>query len=74
MREALDKEGIKKHLMIQPIAFKTPECSHNEYGFTGLQEFPFGKSVAVQQLKSSNFCLATLFLCKILHFTKSLHF
>ena len=72
MKEALDKEGIKKHLMIQPIAFKTPECYHTEYGFTGLQEFPFGKSVAVQQLKSSNFCFAALFLYEISHF--ALHF
>lgn len=43
IKETLEKEGIKKHLMIQPIGFKTPECFHSKYGFTGLKEFPFGE-------------------------------
>ena len=44
MKEAMEKEGIKKHLLIQPIGYKTPECYHSSYGMSGLQEFPFGKS------------------------------
>lgn len=40
MKEALVKAGYKKHLMAQPLAFKTPDTS--KQGFIDLPEFPFG--------------------------------
>jgi len=40
MKEALEKAGYKKHLMAQPLAFKTPDTS--KQGFIDLPEFPFG--------------------------------
>lgn len=45
MKEALDEAGIKKHLITQPIGYKTPECmdGSSKVGFTGLDEFPLGK-------------------------------
>ncbi|KAK3722802.1 hypothetical protein QZH41_020010, partial [Actinostola sp. cb2023] len=43
MKAALDEAGIKKHLITQPIGYKTPECLHGnlKLGMTGLPEFPF---------------------------------
>jgi len=40
MKEALDKEGIKVHLMTQPLGFHTPDAKAQ--GFIDLPEFPFG--------------------------------
>ncbi|KXJ18991.1 betaine--homocysteine S-methyltransferase 1 isoform X2 [Exaiptasia diaphana] len=42
MKEALDEAGIKKHLITQPIGYKTPECmdGKSKLGMTGLDEFP----------------------------------
>jgi len=40
MKEALDKAGIKVHLMAQPLAFHTPDAKAQ--GFIDLPEFPFG--------------------------------
>lgn len=40
MRDALKRAGLKKHLMLQPIAFKTPDAK--KQGFIDLPEFPFG--------------------------------
>ena len=50
IKEGLDKAGLKRHLMVQPAGYKTPECmDHNNpgvrIGFTGLAEFPFGMHV-----------------------------
>ena len=48
MKAALEKAGLKRHLVIQPIGYKTPECLDDtmkatcQKGFTGLAEFPFG--------------------------------
>ncbi|KAJ7385442.1 hypothetical protein OS493_016526 [Desmophyllum pertusum] len=46
MKEALEKAGLKRHLIVQPIGYKTPECldHHNHAsraGMSGLAEFPF---------------------------------
>jgi len=46
MKEALEKAGLKRHLMVQPVGYKTPEClDHNNHasrmGMTALAEFPF---------------------------------
>jgi len=43
MKEALDKEGLKPHLMIQPIGYHTPDSSGD--GFLYLPETPFGELV-----------------------------
>ncbi|XP_022108462.1 betaine--homocysteine S-methyltransferase 1-like [Acanthaster planci] len=40
MKEALTKAGYKKHLMAQPLGFKTPDAT--KQGFIDLPEFPFG--------------------------------
>ncbi|XP_076333424.1 betaine--homocysteine S-methyltransferase 1-like [Tachypleus tridentatus] len=39
MKKALDVEGLKAHLMCQPIAFLTPDVG--KQGFIDLPEFPF---------------------------------
>lgn len=46
MKEALEKEGLKRHLIVQPVGYKTPECLDHSNpagrtGMTGLAEFPF---------------------------------
>ncbi len=41
IKKGLDGAGIKKHLMVQPLGFKTPDA--DAQGFTNLPEFPFGK-------------------------------
>jgi len=46
MKEALEKAGLKRHLIVQPVGYRTPEClDHNnpasKIGMTGLEEFPF---------------------------------
>ena len=40
MKEALDEEGIKVHLMTQPLGYHTPDAKSQ--GFIDLPEFPFG--------------------------------
>ncbi|WP_395241616.1 homocysteine S-methyltransferase family protein, partial [Salmonella sp. s51933] len=39
MKEGLAKAGLKAHLMIQPLAYLTPDCG--KQGFIDLPEFPF---------------------------------
>jgi len=39
MKKALDDAGVKVHLMIQPLAYETPDASRQ--GFIDLKEFPF---------------------------------
>lgn len=47
IKEALEKAGLKRHLIVQPIGYKTPEflddSSNGEIkkGMSGLAEFPF---------------------------------
>lgn len=43
MKEALDKEGLKPHLMIQPVCYHAPDSNGN--GIQHLPEAPFGKLV-----------------------------
>ncbi|PYZ99329.1 betaine--homocysteine S-methyltransferase 1 [Penaeus vannamei] len=40
MKAALDREGLKVHLIAQPLAFHTPDAG--KQGFIDLPEFPFG--------------------------------
>jgi len=40
MKKALDDAGIKVHLMVQPLAYITPDAQ--KQGFIDLPEFPFG--------------------------------
>jgi len=40
MKKALDDAGIKVHLMVQPLAYITPDAE--KQGFIDLPEFPFG--------------------------------
>jgi len=40
MKEGLDAAGLKPFLMVQPLAFKTPDAG--KQGFIDLPEFPFG--------------------------------
>jgi len=39
MKKALDEAGLKVHLMVQPLAFVTPDAG--KQGFIDLPEFPF---------------------------------
>uniref|UniRef100_A0A8C4RW58 Betaine-homocysteine methyltransferase n=1 Tax=Erpetoichthys calabaricus TaxID=27687 RepID=A0A8C4RW58_ERPCA len=39
MKEGLEAAKMKVHLMIQPLAYHTPDCGHQ--GFIDLPEFPF---------------------------------
>ncbi|CAH3139041.1 unnamed protein product [Pocillopora meandrina] len=46
MKQALEKEGLKRHLIVQPMGYKTPECLDHtnparRMGITGLAEFPY---------------------------------
>lgn len=41
MKEALDAAGIKKHLIVQPLGYLTPDAG--KQGFIDLPEFPFGQ-------------------------------
>ena len=42
MKEALDKDGLNCHLMIQPVGYHTPDAGRT--GFSSLPELPFGKN------------------------------
>jgi betaine-homocysteine S-methyltransferase len=48
MKEGLDAAGLKAHLMIQPLAYHTPDCG--KQGFIDLPEFPFGKFLCVSSV------------------------
>lgn len=41
MKEALDKEGLKVHLMTQPVGYHNPDAGR--LGAAGLPEAPLGK-------------------------------
>ena len=41
MKEALDKEGLKVHLMVQPTGYHAPDAGPK--GFIDLPELPFGE-------------------------------
>ena len=41
VKQALDAAGLKPYLMVQPLAFMTPDASRQ--GFIDLPEFPFGE-------------------------------
>ena len=41
MKEALEREGLSCHLMIQPVGYHTPDSGRT--GFQSLPECPFGK-------------------------------
>ena len=51
MKEALDKEGLKPHLMIQPIGYHAPDCSGD--GFQYLPETPFGELVCFPSMSNT---------------------
>ena len=40
MKKALEAAGFKKHFMVQPIGYHTPDAG--KQGFVDLPEFPFG--------------------------------
>ena len=40
MKVALDKEGLKPYLMVQPVGFHAPDVGI--YGFQDIPETPFG--------------------------------
>lgn len=42
MKAALEKEGLKRHLIVQPICYHTPELTYDRIGLSGVPEFPFG--------------------------------
>lgn len=50
MKEALDAAGIKKHLMVQPLGYLTPDAG--KQGFIDLPEFPFGNYLVVKTVSS----------------------
>ena len=41
MKKALDKEGLKTFLMVQPVGYHTPDCGLT--GFASLPESPLGE-------------------------------
>lgn len=40
MKRGLEEAGLKRHLMSQPLGYKTPDA--NMHGFVDIPEFPFG--------------------------------
>jgi len=45
VKEGLEEAKLKCHMMVQPIAYVTPDAS--KQGFIDLPEFPFGKTAQV---------------------------
>merc|ERR1719464_2690838 len=39
MKDALDKEGLKCHLMCQPLGYRVPDAGH--FGWINIPEFPY---------------------------------
>ena len=52
MKEALDKEGLHPHLMIQPVGYHTPDAGRT--GFQSLPELPFGETSLHSSLVACN--------------------
>ena len=44
MKEALEKAGVKRPLMVQPVGYHTPDADH--LGCGGLRECPFGNKLS----------------------------
>lgn len=42
MKAALEKEGLKRHLIVQPICYHTPELAYDRIGLSAVPEFPLG--------------------------------
>ena len=40
MKTALEAQGLKPHLMTQPLGFRTPDAG--PYGWVDIPEFPYG--------------------------------
>ncbi len=40
MKKSLDEEGLKPHLMCQPLGYRTPDAGR--YGWIDIREFPYG--------------------------------
>lgn len=40
MKTALEKEGLQRHLIGQPVCYHTPELTYDRIGLSGLPEFP----------------------------------
>ena len=40
MKMALEAQGLKPHLMTQPLGFRTPDAG--PYGWADIPEFPYG--------------------------------
>ena len=43
MKAALDAEGLKPYLMLQPVGFHCPDAVNLKMGYHELPEFPFGE-------------------------------
>ena len=57
---------MKRHLFVQPLAFKTPDV--NSQGFIDLPEFPFGKYlVFTVNLGIIHHCNVLTAICLALH-------
>ncbi|XP_072174815.1 betaine--homocysteine S-methyltransferase 1-like [Diadema setosum] len=41
MKEGLERAGLKKHLMVQPVGYHTQEIKYDPIGYSNLPEFPF---------------------------------
>ena len=52
MKEAIEKEGLKVHYMVQPLGFLTPDVG--KQGFIDLPEFPFGMCFVLSVLINSS--------------------
>ena len=48
MKDALEKAGLKSHLMVQPVGYLTPDAGHT--GFYSLPELPFGEFPTVRSI------------------------
>ena len=42
MKSALEKAGLKRHLVVQPACYHTPELAYDRIGLSALPEFPYG--------------------------------
>jgi hypothetical protein len=44
IKEALEAEGLKPHLMAQPLGYRDPDAG--SFGWIDIPEFPYGKYFA----------------------------
>ena len=72
IKKGLQAEGITRHLMVQPLGYKTPDV--NIQGFIDLPEFPFGKYLYESLVTYASMFCKNVFWSAFFCSSKSTHF